>query len=251
MRNVIFVIGATATGKTYFINEHFKDKDILNVYDHQQKAYDEAGYGESIPLSANFRCLYNANDALLKDIMKQLKSGQDVVVEQTLYKMKRRLAYIDANIIFYIMQPSDTRYQANIEQRKLSGTWEMYKKAMEQIEFPNPAEGINEIYEVVDGEIKLRMNPPKSNTLLEQAREELKQEAERIRKEDEEKRKRKELIESMNTRPFWHFCEVCGKKEFITAQEAFDNGWTYPPTIGDFGLLSQRTCGCGNCTSTS
>lgn len=50
----------------------------------------------------------------------------------------------------------------------------------------------------------------------------------------------------MKTRPFWHYCEVCGKKEFITAQQAFDNGWDYPPTFGSFGMLFQRKC--GNCT---
>ena len=50
----------------------------------------------------------------------------------------------------------------------------------------------------------------------------------------------------MNTRPFWHYCEVCGKKEFITAQDAFDSGWDYPPKMGVFRLLSPRTCGeCG------
>jgi hypothetical protein len=50
----------------------------------------------------------------------------------------------------------------------------------------------------------------------------------------------------MNTRPFWHYCEVCGKKEFITADEAFNGGWDYPPQIGSFGMLSPRTC--GDCT---
>lgn len=46
MNRIIFVIGATATGKTYFINQKFnaKDYNILNVYDYQLKAYDEAGY---------------------------------------------------------------------------------------------------------------------------------------------------------------------------------------------------------------
>ena len=73
----------------------------------------------------------------------------------------------------------------------------------------------------------------------------MKQEAECIHSEDEAKRKRKELIESMNERPFWHYCEVCGKKEFVTAQDAFDNGWDYPPNMGHFGMLSPRTC--GNC----
>ena len=50
----------------------------------------------------------------------------------------------------------------------------------------------------------------------------------------------------MNTRPFWHYCEVCGRKEFTTAGDACDSGWDYPPQIGHFGLLSPRTC--GNCS---
>ncbi|MCI9637599.1 MAG: hypothetical protein HFG77_14615, partial [Hungatella sp.] len=49
MRTVTFVIGATASGKTYFINTNYSDKDvdILNVYDYQQRAYEEAGFGSS------------------------------------------------------------------------------------------------------------------------------------------------------------------------------------------------------------
>ena len=39
---------------------------------------------------------------------------------------------------------------------------------------------------------------------------------------------------------------MCRKREFITAQDAFDRGWDYPPRIGHFGLLGPRTCGsCG------
>ena len=59
----------------------------------------------------------------------------------------------------------------------------------------------------------------------------------------EEKEK---LIESMKKRPFWHYCEVCGKKENITAEQAYMSGWDYPPHIGMFGVLSPRTC--GNCS---
>lgn len=62
------------------------------------------------------------------------------------------------------------------------------------------------------------MEPPRPE-IVEKAREELKQETERIHNEDEAKKNRKELIESMNERSFWHYCEVCGKKEFITAQD--------------------------------
>lgn len=251
MQKLIFVIGATATGKTYFIDQNYKDKDvdILNVYDYQQRAYDEAGFGESIPFGAQFRCLMKANNMLLDDIIEKLSQGRDVVVEQTFYKAKRRIAYIDeirkaadVTIEMYVMSPGDALWKSNIEKRNLEGRFQSYKEAANEIEFPNISEGIDAIYEVTDGEIVLRMEPPKPE-IVEMAREELKQEAERIHNEDEARKKRKELIESMNQRPFWHYCEVCGKKEFITAQDAFDSGWDYPPNIGHFGLLSPRTCG--------
>lgn len=62
-----------------------------------------------------------------------------------------------------------------------------------------------------------------------------------IRAQDEARLRRKELIESMATRPFWHYCEVCGKREFLTAKDAFDSGWDYPPRMGHFGLLGPRS----------
>lgn len=254
MRTVTFVIGATASGKTYFINTNYSDKDvdILNVYDYQQRAYEEAGFGSSIPFGASFRCLLKAQDMLLEDIIKKLQAGRDVVVEQTFFKAKRRIAYIEkiretAQVFIetYVMCPSDSRWKSNLESRKLEGRYESFKRAREEMEFPNPAEGIDQIYEVADGVVTLRMNPPSPET-VEKAKEELAREAERIQAEDEAVRKRKELIESMKVRPFWHYCEVCGRKEFITAKDAFDTGWDYPPQMGYFGLLSPRTC--GNCT---
>ena len=254
MRTVTFVIGATASGKTYFINTNYSDKDvdILNVYDYQQRAYEEAGFGSSIPFGASFRCLLKAQDMLLEDIIKKLQAGRDVVVEQTFFKAKRRIAYIDkiretaqVSIETYVMCPSDSRWKSNLESRKLEDRYESFKRAREEMEFPNPAEGIDQIYEVADRVVTLRMEPPSPET-VEKAKEELAREAERIQAADEAVRKRKELIESMKVRPFWHYCEVCGRKEFITAKDAFDSGWDYPPQMGYFGLLSPRTC--GNCT---
>ncbi|MCM1166618.1 MAG: ATP-binding protein [Lachnospiraceae bacterium] len=252
MQRLVFVIGAAASGKSHFIKEHFGDTDaeILDIFDYQQKAYDEAGFGEHIPFSAMRGCLYKANNDLLKDIIGKLKAGRDIIAEHTLFKMKRRLAYIDeirravdVHIIFYVMCPSDERWKENIAARKLGGTFKRYKETSGDIEFPNTAEGIDEIFEVADGEIRPRTDPPKPVELLEAAREELMRETEKMHADDERKQKRKELIESMNVRPFWHYCEVCGKKEYLTAQEAFDSGWDYPPRMGWFGLLSPRTCG--------
>lgn len=251
MRKVIFVMGATASGKTYFIDQNYADKDfdILNVYVYQQWAYEEAGFHESIPYAEEFRCLWKAQNMLLEDIIARLQAGRDVVVEQTFYKAKRRIAYIErireaveVSIECYVMCPSDSQWKKNIENRKLEGRFEAFKHEAEDIEFPNTAEGIDQIYEVVDGTVTLRMDKPKPE-IIDQAKEELAKEAERIKAEDDKKRREKELLESMQTRPFWHYCEVCGKKEFMTAQDAYDSGWDYPPRMGSFGLLGPRTCG--------
>ena len=97
-KTVTFVIGATASGKTTFIKDHFSnlnDTVILNVYDYQQAVYAEAGYSKHIPLGEEFKCLHKANENLLTDIIKWLQDGKNVVVEQTLYKAKRRIGYID------------------------------------------------------------------------------------------------------------------------------------------------------------
>ena len=42
---------------------------------------------------------------------------------------------------------------------------------------------------------------------------------------------------------FLHICEVCGKAEVLSPEEAHDQGWDYPPYIGSFGAISPRTCG--------
>ena len=251
MPKVTFVIGATATGKTYFITQQFagKDVDILNVYDYQEKAYDEAGYGDRIPFGAQRRCLYKANQMHLNDIIESLLNGRDVVAEQTFFKAKRRIAYIDAirrktdaKIEVYVMNPSDEQWERNIKERELSQSLSSLKEQLLEFEFPNPSEGFDAIYEVTDGEVRLRMDPQKQD-ILDQARKELAEEAEQFRKEEERISKHKAMLKSMETEPFWHYCEVCGKKEFLTARDAHDSGWDYPPMMGEFGLLSPRTCG--------
>ena len=39
-----------------------------------------------------------------------------------------------------------------------------------------------------------------------------------------------------------HVCEVCGKTEILTPQEAYEAGWDYPPIMGQFGVVSPRKC---------
>ena len=205
MPNLVFVIGVAATGKSYFIKQRYEEKnvDILDVYDYQQRAYDEAGFGEMIPVEKQFRCLMSANTKLLDDIVERLKKGRDVVVEQTFFKAKRRIAYIDeirkipnVRIEMYVMCPGEEQWKKNLKKRDLGRNFEYYKALKKEMEFPNVAEGIDEIYEVVDSEIRLRVELPRYE-ILEPAREELAKEGEKIRLEDEERLKRENLLAGM------------------------------------------------------
>ena len=214
MQKVVFVIGTNASGKTEFINRQFASQEaaVLNIYDYQQRAYEEAGYGKMIPFGAEYRCLKRANEMHLSDILDALRQGRDVVAEQTFFKAKRRISYIDeirkvadAKIEVYVMCPSDKQWEENIKKRNFRGSLQYYKEQAErEFEFPNPVEGFDAIYEVKDNEVSLRMDAPKPAILV-QARKELSEELQQIQKEDEKKRQREELLKSMEIRPFWHF----------------------------------------------
>lgn len=250
-----FVIGVNATGKSYFINRHYGDKDAerLDIWDYQDRAYKEEGVEKFAAHAQHIKCLTQANENLLQDAISLLSAGRDVVAEHTLFRAKRRIAYIDAvrrqlpevKIVFYVMQPDDALWESNIQSRKHERSLQSLKEEAGMLEFPNPAEGIDEIYTVTGDQIRLRMDPPRQE-ILEPARAEVATELAETARREQAKKAREELVESMKERCFWHYCEVCGKKEFLTAQDAFDSGWDYPPNIGFFGLLGPRTCGsCG------
>ena len=40
-----------------------------------------------------------------------------------------------------------------------------------------------------------------------------------------------------------YICEVCGKTQIYNSHDqAYKDGWDYPPFIGMYGVLSPRTC---------
>ena len=193
MQKVTFVIGANAAGKTYFIEHHLASEKavVLNIYDYQQKVYDEHGNKELITFEEQFRCLKKANEKHLHDIINELKQGNDVIAEQTFFKAKRRIAYIDeirnemdVKIEVYVMHPSNERWIENSKKREDIENIEVYENQKKQMEFPNPAEGFDAIFEVVDDEIILRMDDIKPE-IVKQARQELTEEDIWIRREDE------------------------------------------------------------------
>lgn len=48
----------------------------------------------------------------------------------------------DVTIEVYVMCPSDDLWEEYQKKRKMDGTFERYKKQAEEMEFPNPIEGI-------------------------------------------------------------------------------------------------------------
>lgn len=253
---VILVIGANSTGKSHFIEQNFKGYTILDIYDRQKRVReDDRFHGLS-----EWEKMFQANELLKADIVELVRQGKDVVVEQTFFRALRRIGYIDAiqevsrkiPIVVYVMTPSDEQLWKNCEKRsKETGgdpqyAYERIKRERSEVfEFPDPAEGFSRIYEVSDSRIAERMDKP-DWTRIEQARRELADEEKARQKKKEESERREKLTREMEHIRFWHYCEVCGKKELLTPEEAFEQGWDYPPRMGRFRILSPRTC--GNCS---
>lgn len=206
MPEVTFVIGPVATGKSHFIGQLLQREQMewLDVYKYQQRVYQEEGYPNFVPFWEERRCLAKANALLLEDILENLDAGYDVIVEQTFYKAKRRIAYIDAIreqfpgtfITVYVMCPSDECWRENIRKRGLENRTQSIMDLREEVEFPNVSEGFDAIYQVTDGVAESRLDPPEPE-LPAQARAELEEEAEWLRREVEERQRWKtEVLET-------------------------------------------------------
>ena len=252
---VSFVIGVNASGKSYFIEHHFQSDDCkrLDVFTYQQSVAKES---ETKWLSAREE-LQRANDLLRDDIVSLVRERKNVIVEHTLYRALRRIGYIDAireidpdiPIVVYAMMPSDERLYHNCEERakEIGGSakshYEHAKLDLRKVwEFPNSAEGFTKIFTVTDDSVAELTDQP-NPTLVSQARGELRKEAEQQAKKQSEREKHKNLVEATKHIHFWHYCDACGKKELLTDDEAWAQGWDYPPRMYAFRLLTPRTCG--------
>jgi len=47
-----------------------------------------------------------------------------------------------------------------------------------------------------------------------------------------------------------YICEVCGKKKIMKPRQAYEEGWDYPPFLGQLCVVSPRTCGDCSITDT-
>ena len=266
---VKLIIGVSASGKTHWINEckEFTNDVKLDIYNYQQMGYKDFSDDEYVSSHDTYRILYEANERIIKDIVEFVKSGKDVVVEHTLYKMKRRLQIIDAvrkvsdtPIEIYLMQPTDEQLKRNCEKKDAEDEYmfSRSKREMEDVELPSVKEGFTKTFYVKDGQVE-EYKSYISDELLAQARKEIENEQERMKAEIEKKFAFEKNVEETKTRAFWHICEGCGKRARLTSKEAFEDGWDYPGAEGlykdrkyfGFKMIAPRTCGECNITTSA
>ena len=258
MSKLIIVMGTAASGKTHFIEEQFGFMGYKHISIGQiQRELKTDEEVDAMSFHEYFDYLAECNEKAKEYMVEALLAGENVILEHTLYKAKRRIVYTEAAkevttdpIDIYVMMPSRDRLRENLKLYKDGGeaSLDRFLDEMSQIEYPNPAEGFDKIYSVTDGEIRESI-VSEDVVLVDRAKEELAKEAEEIKQRQEKREElseRQKLIKELEHKPFWHICEVCGKKEFMTAEAAYIKGWDYPPKMGDFGVVGPRTCGdCG------
>lgn len=245
------VMGVSRSGRTHFIEEHFKDYKHYSVGDYQRQLKMEAGNPDKLSFFEYKQLLMKANEQIKEDVKQALQEGHNVALEHTLFKAKRRITYIeelkqvaDIQINIYVIMPTDEQFRYNLEHSAKHDVSDFYslKKEMDEIEFPNIAEGYDKIFVVRDSELE-EIKSEADYEIVHRAKAELIAEEIAEEKIEENEKKHEEFFRSLNENGFWHYCEVCGKKEFLTPEQAFENGWDYPPRMGVFGVIAPRTCG--------
>lgn len=103
MENIKIVMGPACAGKSYFIKENFPTATVIDLYDYQKTR----PYLNSEGIMESYEECKNA----LVEAIKENK--EEIVLEHTLLKAKRRKVYIDAirevtdkPIIIYVVLPS-------------------------------------------------------------------------------------------------------------------------------------------------
>lgn len=238
------VIGPSWSGKYEFIIKNFPEHEILSVGVLQREMLDENPDGDFLGI------IVKAHEQIIEEFIQRLTEKKDVVMAHTLYKPKRRIAYIekirevsDEPIDIYVMQPSDEQILDYIEaDKERSGSLEQVKFGLRQLEIPTKEEGFAHVYMVNEKGIQDWTDKPHEIKIINSS-------TNITRKEYKEKR-HTSSINGFGKQPFKHLCEVCGKVKVMTSKEAYDEGWDYPGEDGiyksmpgfGFGIMSPRTC---------
>ncbi len=167
MARLTLVIGIVASGKSYFIKNALEKENCvcLDIMDYQNDIEREVGQ----LLFSEYRttCLEQANVRMISDIVSCLEEGRDVIAEQTLYKAKRRIKFVeeikrrtDAHISVYVILPGKENWTKYIAERGLD---DKIMDLSSEFEFPILAEGYDEIFEAIDGNIRIKKDTSNQN----------------------------------------------------------------------------------------
>lgn len=149
---IVVVAGVSATGKSSFIERNFPDHRKIDWFDYQ------LGGPNIHKIVGGIDKRY---EKFMDDIEKAAGNGEDIVIENTLYKKIRRTELIerirsvsDAPIYLYVMEISEDRYVTNYADRFKHGdkAKEYYKSEKSEIEPFTDDEGFARICRVSDGE---------------------------------------------------------------------------------------------------
>ena len=176
------VMGVPGSGRTHFIERQFCGWKHLSVGDYQSRLKKERGNSESeMDFFAYRSLLLRANEEIKNDVLEGLREGCDVVLEHTLYKAKRRIAYIeefrtvtDTPINIYVVMPSEKQLRNNLisSPNHCEEEFNRLRREIDDIELPNIAEGYEKIFIVRDGIVE-ELIAAIDTTLIKRAKKEL------------------------------------------------------------------------------
>lgn len=157
------VMGVSGSGRTHFIEHHFSSWKHFSVGDYQRKLREETDESKLMDFFAYKLLLIKANEQIQEDVIAALKRGENVALEHTYYKAKRRIAYMeefrkvtDDPINIYVVMPSESQFKNNLisspkhDETDFDRLW----KEMDAIEMPNIAEGYDKIFIVRDEKVE-------------------------------------------------------------------------------------------------
>lgn len=144
--SVIIVAGPTCSGKSTFIQKNFPQHKIIDIYDFQKDF-------RFINIDNVMESYVQCKDALVAAI----KESENVVLEHTLLKAKRRAMYVDAikevtdqPIEIYFLFPSEKQLLKQMKKRKYSKVLAEAQTMRELAELPTVSEGYHVVHIVSD-----------------------------------------------------------------------------------------------------
>lgn len=139
--SVIIVMGPPASGKSTFIKENFKNKEVIDLFDFQEH------------ILPTYESIWQSYVDCAECLKEKIKEGKDVILEHTLLKRKRREWYIsqirevtDDDIIICCILPTINEYYQRCKKRNQPIIKSTAKSMLDELEIPTKDEGYKSVY---------------------------------------------------------------------------------------------------------